>query len=81
MDREVEAKKPRAVLELGTYCGYSGTRIARLLPKGAKLFTVDISKDNQVRFSCVRLESIAPKPAGGGSSLSRRPEMIISAKY
>eukprot|EP01121_Diplochlamys_sp_Union-15-3_P017838 TRINITY_DN6365_c0_g2_i1.p1 TRINITY_DN6365_c0_g2~~TRINITY_DN6365_c0_g2_i1.p1 ORF type:complete len:183 (-),score=32.30 TRINITY_DN6365_c0_g2_i1:85-633(-) len=33
--------KPKVVLELGTYCGYSGTRIARLLPKDGKLYTID----------------------------------------
>jgi catechol O-methyltransferase len=34
-------------LELGTYCGYSSIRIARLLPKDAKLISLDVNKKFQ----------------------------------
>jgi predicted O-methyltransferase YrrM len=50
LDREVQKKNPRSVLELGTYCGYSGTRIARLLPAGGHLITIEMNKDNYVRI-------------------------------
>lgn len=36
---------PASVLELGTYCGYSTVRIARLLPPHAKLVTLEFNPD------------------------------------
>uniref|UniRef100_H9H7D7 Catechol O-methyltransferase n=1 Tax=Monodelphis domestica TaxID=13616 RepID=H9H7D7_MONDO len=44
MDRIVEEAKPRVLLELGTYCGYSAIRMARLLPPGARLFTIEFNE-------------------------------------
>eukprot|EP00118_Oscarella_pearsei_P026197 m.309586 g.309586 ORF g.309586 m.309586 type:complete len:219 (+) comp47012_c0_seq1:67-723(+) len=41
LDDAVIARKPQSVLELGTFCGYSTVRIARLLNPGARLYTVD----------------------------------------
>ncbi|EPQ08355.1 Transmembrane O-methyltransferase [Myotis brandtii] len=39
--RMVEEKAPACVLELGTYCGYSTLLIARALPPGSRLLTVE----------------------------------------
>lgn len=39
--RLVEEKAPTCVLELGTYCGYSTLLIARALPPGGRLFTME----------------------------------------
>ncbi|XP_059564631.1 transmembrane O-methyltransferase homolog isoform X3 [Myotis daubentonii] len=39
--RLVEEKAPACVLELGTYCGYSTLLIARALPPGSRLLTVE----------------------------------------
>ncbi len=36
---------PEKVLELDTYCGYSTVRIARLLPPGARLITLEFNAD------------------------------------
>lgn len=36
---------PSAVLELGTYCGYSTVRISRLLPQATRLFTVEMNPE------------------------------------
>ncbi|XP_044540020.1 catechol O-methyltransferase-like, partial [Gracilinanus agilis] len=44
MDKIVEEAKPRVLLELGTYCGYSAIRMARLLPPGARLFTIEFNE-------------------------------------
>ena len=41
LDTEFLKKRPQNVLELGTYCGYSAVRMARLLPDGGHLYTVD----------------------------------------
>ncbi|TPX65552.1 hypothetical protein SpCBS45565_g05114 [Spizellomyces sp. 'palustris'] len=43
LDHVIQQHQPRRVLELGTYCGYSATRIARLLPDGGHIYTVDPS--------------------------------------
>lgn len=37
----MEEKAPACVLELGTYCGYSTLLIARALPPGSRLLTVE----------------------------------------
>ena len=36
LDQAVERCSPRLLLELGTYCGYSGLRIARVMPADAR---------------------------------------------
>ncbi|XP_012412622.1 transmembrane O-methyltransferase [Trichechus manatus latirostris] len=41
LTRLVEEKAPVCVLELGTYCGYSTLLIARALPAGGRLLTVE----------------------------------------
>ncbi|XP_063310512.1 catechol O-methyltransferase-like [Pelobates fuscus] len=43
LDQIVKETDPSVLLELGTYCGYSATRIARLLKPGARLFTVEMN--------------------------------------
>ncbi|XP_041428164.1 catechol O-methyltransferase B isoform X2 [Xenopus laevis] len=43
LDAVVLDVRPRWVLELGTYCGYSTMRIARFLPPGARLVTLEMN--------------------------------------
>ncbi|GAB4818178.1 hypothetical protein N2152v2_005224 [Parachlorella kessleri] len=45
LEEAVAAAQPiKTAVELGTYCGYSALRIARLLPAGAKLVAIDPSE-------------------------------------
>jgi catechol O-methyltransferase len=46
LDRAVTRTAPRLLLELGTYCGYSGLRMARVMPDGARLCSVEYSPAN-----------------------------------
>ncbi|XP_041911732.1 catechol O-methyltransferase isoform X2 [Arvicola amphibius] len=46
MDAVVQEYKPSLVLELGAYCGYSAMRIARLLPPGGRLLTMEMNSDH-----------------------------------
>lgn len=46
MDAVVREYKPSLVLELGAYCGYSAMRIARLLPPGGRLLTMEMNPDH-----------------------------------
>ncbi|KAG8597328.1 hypothetical protein GDO81_002250 [Engystomops pustulosus] len=43
LDNIVNESNPCVLLELGTYCGYSAVRIARLLKPGAHLYTVEFN--------------------------------------
>jgi catechol O-methyltransferase len=46
LDRAVRRASPHLLLELGTYCGYSALRMARLLPAGARLCSIEFSPAN-----------------------------------
>ncbi|XP_068099417.1 catechol O-methyltransferase-like [Hyperolius riggenbachi] len=43
LDSIVKETNPNVVLELGTYCGYSAVRIARLLKPKASFFTIEFN--------------------------------------
>src|SRR5262249_35461080 len=46
LDRAVQRASPALLLELGTYCGYSGLRMARVMPQAARLYSVEFSPAN-----------------------------------
>lgn len=46
LDRAIERANPDLILELGTYCGYSGLRMARVMPAGCRLVSVEFQPDN-----------------------------------
>ena len=46
LDAAVERTSPKLVLELGTYCGYSGLRIARTMGQGARLVSIEFNPAN-----------------------------------
>jgi catechol O-methyltransferase len=46
LDGAVQRAAPRRILELGTYCGYSALRIARVMPADAALYSVEFSQAN-----------------------------------
>jgi catechol O-methyltransferase len=48
LDAAVRRVQPRLVLELGTYCGYSALRMARLLPSGGRIVSVELNEANAV---------------------------------
>lgn len=39
-------QRPLTVLELGTHCGYSTVRIARSLPLGARIYSIEMDQRN-----------------------------------
>lgn len=45
VDAVIREYKPSLVLELGAYCGYSAVRMARLLPPGGRLLTMEMNPD------------------------------------
>lgn len=46
LDAAVAQAQPKLVLELGTYCGYSAVRMARALPQGGRLVSVEFNAAN-----------------------------------
>jgi catechol O-methyltransferase len=46
LDRAVRRASPAQVLELGTYCGYSALRMARVIPPGARVCSLEFSSAN-----------------------------------
>jgi catechol O-methyltransferase len=46
LDAAISRAKPKLLLELGTYCGYSGLRTIRAAPAGARLVTIEFNADN-----------------------------------
>ncbi|KAI4893240.1 hypothetical protein NFI96_018478 [Prochilodus magdalenae] len=56
LDRLLKEHCPLTVLELGTHCGYTAVRIARSLPVGARLFSVEMDEGNaRVAEKIIRL--------------------------
>jgi catechol O-methyltransferase len=46
LDRAVRRAQPTRLLELGTYCGYSALRIARVMPEPARLVSIEFNPAN-----------------------------------
>jgi catechol O-methyltransferase len=46
LDSAIQRTGPHRLLELGTYCGYSALRMARVMPEGARLVSVELNPDN-----------------------------------
>lgn len=46
LDAAIRRANPNRLLELGTYCGYSGLRTARVMPEGAHLYSIEFNADN-----------------------------------
>ena len=46
LDAAIRRTQPSRLLELGTYCGYSALRAARVMPAGARLVSIEFSADN-----------------------------------
>jgi catechol O-methyltransferase len=46
LDQAVRRVSPRLVLELGTYCGYSAMRMARVMPAGARVYSLEFNPAN-----------------------------------
>src|SRR5207253_1238420 len=46
LDAAVRRARPRLILELGTYCGYSGLRLARAMPESARVVSLEFNAAN-----------------------------------
>lgn len=80
LDRLLLEYSPLTVLELGAHCGYSTVRIARALPLGARLYSVEMDQNNAaIAEKIIRL-------AGFDDNTVRRQEeqcthMLLSFSY
>lgn len=79
LDAAVRAVAPMRLLELGTYCGYSALRMARVMPVGARLVSIELGASNAeiatriVRHAGVadRVSVLAGALGDGGATLRR----------
>jgi catechol O-methyltransferase len=46
LDGAVRRARPQRLLELGTYCGYSALRMARVMPGDARLYSIESNPAN-----------------------------------
>ncbi|MFT3923823.1 MAG: class I SAM-dependent methyltransferase [Myxococcales bacterium] len=46
LDKVIEREKPKRALELGAYVGYSALRIAKKLPAGGHLYSIEFNAEN-----------------------------------
>jgi catechol O-methyltransferase len=46
LDAAIRRVEPRRLLELGTYCGYSALRTARVMPADARLYSIEFNPAN-----------------------------------
>ena len=46
LDQAIKRAAPSLLLELGTYCGYSGLRMARVMPADARLCSIEFNPAN-----------------------------------
>ncbi|MDQ2879724.1 MAG: O-methyltransferase [Actinomycetota bacterium] len=46
LDAAIRRVRPRRLLELGTYCGYSALRMVRVMPSDARLYSIEFSPAN-----------------------------------
>ena len=46
LDAALRRSKPHLILELGTYCGYSALRMARVMPEGARIVSIEFVEAN-----------------------------------
>ena len=49
LDAAIRRAQPRRLLELGTYCGYSALRTARVMPDDAHLYSIEFSPGERRR--------------------------------
>ena len=46
LDAALKRASPQLILELGTYCGYSALRMARAMPEGARVVSIEFNAAN-----------------------------------
>lgn len=46
LDGAIQRVRPRRLLELGTYCGYSALRMVRVMPSDARLYSIELNSAN-----------------------------------
>ncbi|MFC4604824.1 O-methyltransferase [Rhodococcus kronopolitis] len=84
LDDAIVRARPLRLLELGTYCGYSALRAARVMPPGARLYSVESSAANadvaqriwEIAGVSDRITSVVGSLGDGGATMDR-----LAAEY
>lgn len=79
LDRLLMEQSPLTVLELGAHCGYSTVRIARALPLGARLYSVEMDQRNAaITEKIVRLAGFDDNTVRWGVNVSKITTYTVS---
>ena len=76
LDAAIRRAEPRRLLELGTYCGYSALRTARVMPDDAHLYSIEFSPAN----ADDRAPDTATTPASATASRSSSGRSATAAR-
>jgi len=79
LDAAVRRVQPGLLLELGAYCGYSALRMARMMPQGARLYSVEFTEANAAVARRIwehagvtdRITAVVGSIGDGGATLDR----------
>lgn len=79
LDAAVRRAQPTLLLELGTYCGYSALRMARVMPPDATICTVELNPANEAIARRIwehagvgeRITSVVGSIGDGGATVAR----------
>ncbi|XP_068786975.1 transmembrane O-methyltransferase homolog isoform X1 [Struthio camelus] len=77
VERLLRERAPRAVLELGTYCGYGSVLLAQGLPPGGRLYTVEMDPGHAaVAEKLIRLAGFDENTVSAGSAGRKNPSGV-----
>ena len=69
IEKVIQQRRPKRLLEIGTFLGYMSIRLARSMPVDARLTTVEIDEDNYAASRRIRAKA-----------LGKRDENVIALK-
>ena len=56
IEKVIQQRRPKRLLEIGTFLGYMSIRLARSMPVDARLTTVEIDEDNLIEKPKARID-------------------------
>ena len=80
IEQVIRQRKPKRLLEVGTFLGYMSIRIARSMPADAKLTTLEIDPDNYAASKRIRSKALGARDRSVVALKANATEAIPSLK-
>ena len=61
IEKVIQQRRPKRLLEIGTFLGYMSIRLARSMPEDAKLTTIEIDADNYAASRRIRAKALGKR--------------------